>query len=321
MDKKLTRYFSGELSELEKDELFNQLMICQKEKTKFTRIQNTIALTGLIQQPDDERWTATKFGQLQQKIQRRKHKQIVFSFLRYAAIGLFLITGTWFYALHYFRPASQNLFTEIQVPKGQHVHITMPDGTEAWLRSRSKIKIPTEFEGKTRVVELDGEGFFSVAKNKQKPFIVKTKEYNISVLGTQFNVFAYSDSPSFEANLLEGSIHVYGSEKQDSGIYLKPNEKVTLENNRLIKSASLLMNANYLKNGIFSFNAQSFKQILDYLSVGYDILFTVKNQELLKNKITGKFRQHDSIEYILKALQGTHAFNYKILSETEIEIY
>lgn len=320
MNKKLIKYFGGELSEEEKDNLFSQLLLCEENKAKFIQIQNTFTLTQLSYKPGDEAWAAKKFSQLQHKIQRRKNKQTAVSLLRYAAIGLLLITGTWFCALHYLRP-NQNQFTEIQVPKGQHVHIIMPDGTEAWLRSRTKIKIPTEFHKKSREIELDGEGFFSVTKNEQQPFVIKTKAYNINVLGTQFNVFAYSESSTFETNLLEGAIHVYGNEKSDSGIYLNPNEKVTLENGCLVKSISPLKNIDYLKNGIFSFESQSFGQILEYLSLGHDILFNIKSPELLDYKITGKFRQQDSIEHILRALQGIYTFKYKILSEKEIEIY
>lgn len=86
--------------------------------------------------------------------------------------------------------------------------MTLADGTKVWLNSRSSLKFPTNFQGKSRNVILDGEGFFTVAKNKEVPFIVKTKKYDVKVLGTEFNILAYSTDSIWETSLLEGSVEI-----------------------------------------------------------------------------------------------------------------
>mgnify|MGYP000523775342 CR=1 FL=1 len=134
--------------------------------------------------------------------------------LKYTAIALILITGSWFASQQYTRHQQKMLFTEINVPKGQRVNMTLADGTSVWLSPRSKIRIPNEFQGNNRTVELDGEGYFSVTKDPKRPFIVKTQQFNVEVLGTEFNVFAYTEIPRFETNLVEGSVLVYNKDNK-----------------------------------------------------------------------------------------------------------
>ena len=88
--------------------------------------------------------------------------------------------------------ARRSSYTEITVPKGQRVHLTLPDGSEAWLSSLSTLKWPSVFSSDARTVELDGEGFFTVTKDASRPFTVQTQKYDVRVLGTEFNVYAYS---------------------------------------------------------------------------------------------------------------------------------
>ena len=144
--------------------------------------------------------------------------------LRYAAVAAIAIIGTWF-AFTQYSGLEDTTGTLIDVPKGQRVYITLADGTEAWLSPRTKVRVPNQFNKKNRVVELDGEGYFSVAKDAKHPFIVQTKKYDVKVLGTKFNVFAYSESPRFETDLVEGSVQVYDREDQENNVILSPNEK------------------------------------------------------------------------------------------------
>ena len=199
--------------------------------------------------------------------------------------------------------------------------MTLQDGTKAWLSPRSVIKIPNEFSNKERSVELDGEGFFSVTKDTERPFIVKTKQYDIKVLGTKFNVFAYSESNRFETNLVEGSVQVINNNRPQENIILKPNEMVSLFNGNLIKSTASFNNEEYLESGIFYFSNKKFSEILDYLTLWYKVKFDIKNTARIDQYISGKFRQSDDIERILKALQGVHHFRYKIVNNEDIEIF
>ena len=165
-----------------------------------------------------------------------------------------LLINIWLLTDKFIPEEKAPLYTKIEVPKGQRIFMTLQDGTEAWLSPRSVIKIPNEFSKDERSVELDGEGFFSVTKDAKRPFIVKTQRYDIKVLGTRFNVFAYSESERFETNLVKGSVQVTNNSKPEENIILKPNEMVSLSNGNLIKTAASFNNEEYLKSGIFYFS-------------------------------------------------------------------
>ena len=86
----------------------------------------------------------------------------------------------------------------ITVPAGQRINITLADGTNVWLNARTTIQYPITFNEKERLVKLDGEAYFDVTKDKSKPFIVQTNNYNVEVLGTKFDVDSYSETEIFE---------------------------------------------------------------------------------------------------------------------------
>ena len=259
--------------------------------------------------------------ELGSRINRKQIRRLYLNLAKYAAVVAILLVNIWLLTDKFIPEEKAPLYTKIEVPKGQRIFMTLQDGTEAWLSPRSVIKIPNEFSKDERSVELDGEGFFSVTKDSKRPFIVKTQHYDIKVLGTRFNVFAYSESERFETNLVKGSVQVTNNSKPEENFILKPNEMVSLLNGNLIKTAASFNNEEYLKSGIFYFSNKKFSEILDYLTLWYNVKFDVKSSARIDQYVSGKFRQSDEIERILKALQGVHHFQYKIINNEEIEIY
>lgn len=319
MDEQLNKYFTDELSVEEKNRLFDQINDNDDAKQEYARMQISVALSSMAHQEGDEAWSADKMKQLKAQVRIKRIRVLSLYALRYAAVIMVAILGTWFFTSEH--TGNDADFTRIEVPAGQRVYVTLADGTEAWLSPRTKVKVPNRFNKDNRVVELDGEGYFSVTKDAQRPFIVKTQNYDIKVLGTKFNVFAYSESSRFEADLVEGSVQVYSRSNQEDNLILAPNEKAYLENNRLLKASHVFSNEEYLKNGIFSFTGVPFSEILNYLSLWYNVKFELKNASSLNHKVSGKFRQSDEVKDILKALQGVHRFNYRFMNESLIEIY
>lgn len=321
MNEQLDKYFLGELSDIEKEALFDRIETNSNEKTEFIRMQNTVAISKLGTQKLDNELATQKMKELGSRINRRQTRKFYLSLVKYAAITAILLVNAWLLT-DKFMPKEKNiLYTTIEVPKGQRIYMTLQDGTEAWLSPRSVIKIPNEFSNRERSVELDGEGFFSVMKDTERPFIVKTKRYDIKVLGTKFNVFAYSKSDRFETNLVEGCVQVINNDRPNENITLEPNEMVFLSNGNLTKSASLFNNEEYLESGIFYFSNKKFSEILDYLTLWYNVKFDIKSTARITRYVSGKFRQSDDIERILKALQGVHPFQYQIVNNEEIEIF
>ena len=322
MKEELDNYFLGNLSDEEKATLLDKIESDENQKSEFIRMQNTVALSKLYDQKGDREWAGRMIKELDRKAKQKQTRRIYLNMARYAAvIALVVINGWLFTDKISLLEEEETAYTVVEVPKGQRICMTLTDGTEIWLSPRSVLHIPEKFRKDERVVKLNGEGYFSVTKDDKKPFIVQTKLHNIKVLGTHFNVFSYSESERFTTDLLEGKVEVTNREKQENAIVLKPGEKVSLENNQLVKSISIFNNEDYLKNGIFSFSNKPFDEILEYLTLWYDVRFDIKDSAKKELLVSGKFRQSDEIKNILKALQGVHTFKFKEINEQRIEIY
>lgn len=321
MNDKLDKYFSGEMSTSEKEEFFLFLDTVPEAKKEFVRTKNALAISELIERKEDEETTLKGVREFDRRLGKRAARRFRLNLLKYAAITLLLIISSWFASWKYNQYQQKDLYTEINVPKGQRVNMILADGTSVWLSPRTRIKIPNEFRGNTRTIELDGEGYFSVTKDPKRPFIVKTQQFDVEVLGTEFNVFSYTELPRFETSLVKGSVVVYKRNNRNENILLKPNEKVSVINNVMVKSSSDFDNQDYLKSGIYSFKSKQFVEILDCLSLWYNVKFKVSGTVALTRKISGKFRQSEEVEKILSALQGVYHFDFRRITDDEFEIY
>lgn len=209
----------------------------------------------------------------------------------------------------------------IYVPAGQRAEITLVDGTKVWLNAKTTFTFPNYFSGNSRNVTLDGEAYFDVTASKEKPFIVKTDQYDVKVWGTKFNLLAYSCKGNFEASLFEGSVEIL-KPNGSIGVYLLPDERIYQKDHQLIKSSIRDFNRFLWKDGILSFNDESFPELVEKLELYFDLKIDVKNNSILKYRCTGKFRTKDGIDHILKVLQLSNEFNFKIDEKTNaIRIY
>lgn len=153
----------------------------------------------------------------------------------------------------------------LRTPRGGQFRLKLPDGTQVWLNAASSLKYPTAFTGKERIVEVSGEAYFEVAQNAAMPFKVKVGENTmVEVLGTHFNISAYSDEPGMQATLLNGSIRV-----QD--IILKPGQQAVVTKEKTsIRNADLQQVVAW-KDGLFSFQNKSLEEVMREISRWYDI--------------------------------------------------
>src|ERR1700722_5620570 len=126
----------------------------------------------------------------------------------------------------------QNNLSEISTHNGSKTNVVLPDGTTVKLNAGSKLTYDKNYGNTTREVNLTGEAFFEVVKNKEKPFIIHTKKIDIKVLGTIFNVKSYPDEKT-ETSLVRGSIEVTFKDKSSEKIILKPNEKLIVADDKL----------------------------------------------------------------------------------------
>ena len=195
-------------------------------------------------------------------------------------------------------------------PAGQQTEIILSDGSKVCLNSLSSVTYPVSFNGKERIISLDGEAYFEVSKKNGVPFIVQTGDYSIQVLGTTFNVLSRLKQGMFETSLFTGFVKIYSDVLKDSAIFLNPQEKVMLENGKMVKSRLTGQNQPAWKIGLFDFDNISFKQVMAELESFFAVRIFIDNEQLCDYKYTGKLRHKDGLEYLLQVLSKDNPFEY-----------
>ncbi|MES2455914.1 MAG: FecR domain-containing protein [Bacteroidota bacterium] len=159
----------------------------------------------------------------------------------------------------------------ITTPKGGQYKVILPDGTEVLLNSASSLVYPTTFRGPERLVELTGEAYFEVAKDKVRPFRVKSGPQTVEVLGTHFNINAYDDETEIKTTLLEGAVKV-GSASQ--GLTIAPGQQAVLSKSAagaLVKRTINTDKEIAWKDGKFSFDNDDIKTVMRSIARWYDV--------------------------------------------------
>ncbi|WP_080905028.1 FecR family protein [Parabacteroides sp. Marseille-P3160] len=309
MNEQIEKYFQGELSINERFELLKKIESDKNLQAEFTRYQNAHALLSLSDTVINEEDSKRGYGFFMRRIKTQNLRRIVRQTIGYAAAIAFIIISVHLYHIYNYsliRTASSDV--SLYVPAGQRVSMTLQDGTVVWLNAQTKLTYPTAFTGDERRVEVEGEAYFEVAKDAEKPFIVSSKGINMKVLGTTFNVYSYPEEKVSRISLIEGSLQVYFSGMESKGIILRPNEQVAVNEKNI--SVETIPHADYFlwKEGIYSFYNEPLSNILKRLELYYDIGIEVKDPSILEWEYTGKFRQRDGIDEILRLMQRIHAF-------------
>ncbi|WP_418698413.1 FecR family protein [Bacteroides sp.] len=236
---------------------------------------------------------------------------------RIAAAVIVAVAG-YFMATDYLYAKDAQLQT-ITVPAGQRAQITLADGTRVWLNAKSTLTYAANFGREERNVELDGEAYFEVAKNKSIPFFVNTEMNRVRVVGTSFNICAYKGSKEFGATLVEGIVDIYPANNDQVITRLQKDEYFLNEDGKCKKTA--LPSYDYLrwKEGLYCFDDAPFSDVLGRLEKYYNVTINVTDPELMNyGSFTGKFREQDGLEHILKTISRDHPFNYSINEEKNV---
>ena len=247
-------------------------------------------------------------------------KQEVFklrSVLRYAAaiVGVMVLAAGLAY---WFRNKAEELVVA-SAAHGQVREMLLPDGTKVWLNQSSVLKYPRAFEGKERHVYLDGEAYFEVARNHEKPFMVKSPAMDVRVLGTSFNIKCRPDNSFAETTLIEGEVEV--KDKSDKGrITLLPGQKAVL--NRVtgrmqVKQVDPKMEIVW-HNDLIPFEKSSIFQIAAALERFYGVKIILSPD--VDSTYSGVLKKKDNIESVLNSLRNSIPFNYKKVDDNNIFI-
>lgn len=163
------------------------------------------------------------------------------------------------------------VYNTLSTPRGGQFRLILPDGSKVWLNAASSIRYPTAFAGKERLVEVSGEAYFEIERNVQQPFVVSLQQDNrVEVLGTSFNVNAYTDEPAMQTTLLEGAVRV--SNNSGSAV-LSPGQQAVVAGNNSIRviQAKNPAQAVAWKDGLFNFEGASLDDVMRQLARWYDI--------------------------------------------------
>ena len=200
------------------------------------------------------------------------------------------------------QPNGPVAYNTISTPRGGQYRVVLPDGSKVWLNSASSLKFPTAFTGIERDVELTGEGYFEVAKNKAKPFNVKVKDINVAVLGTHFNIMAYNDEADVKTTLLEGSVKL----TQGNTSNLLKSGQQGIINDKNIKIIDVDTDeAVAWKNGFFDFERANIQDIMKQLSrwYGTEVIYEGKIPD---DEFVGKISRDVKLSQVLHILELSH---------------
>ncbi|WJS96669.1 DUF4974 domain-containing protein [Flavobacterium johnsoniae] len=208
-----------------------------------------------------------------------------------------------------------NSFNTLSTPTGGQYNIVLADGTKVFLNAVSSIKYPTQFNGDQRIVELEGEAYFEVAKNKNKPFLVKSDNQIIEVLGTHFNVHAYNNESVVKTTLLEGSVAVsYKNQKT----VLKPGQQSNASNGftKILVKEVDTEEAIAWKNGRFKFDNADLKSVMKQLERWYGIKVEYRG-DVSDVRFNGGTFRNKNLSEVLKVLELSN-IKFKVEGKTVI---
>lgn len=222
--------------------------------------------------------------------------------VRAAVILIAIISGAMIHAVlsGSFR---ETQFTEIEVPKGQMTQIKLSDGTKIWLNSGSSFKYPTVFDHSSREVFIDGEAYMEVAKNKHKPFVVNAPNFSVAVLGTSFNVSAYSEDDHASVTLVEGSVLLRSNDKKWK-TNMVPGQSASFSYGEKMPELTKVNTDFYTswKDGKIVFRKETLNEIAKKMERWYNVEIEFKDEELKNLVFSGTFLKLKPVEQVFKSL-------------------
>lgn len=344
----IIKFLSGQAAEEEALEIMQWKNRNEENKKIFREIEIAYNTSEIVTDPEKFDISAAYSG-AQSKLKQgslalvrvRRLKQLS----GYAATALLAISLTWF-AHDYLnsggdpRQTADAIYQSVETPSGAKSLVTLEDGTRVWLNAKSKLVYPARFSGQSREVQLEGEGYFDVAKDQSRPFTVKTSHLAVRVLGTVFNLKSYPEEGLIEATLLEGKItldRINGGSQEKQLLQLKPNEQATFIKREgfLTEDAARAANiplsevnhrseehlmvtehadadaVSAWKDDKLIFKNETFESIAFKLERRYDAKIVFEDESVRNYRFSGVFTEI-SINEALKALQFTSDFSFEI---------
>ena len=298
-------YFAGKISNADEKKLFEFI---QKEEQNYQQFKDW-ERAWMLSEKEDLR-TAREWESLQCRIRTHEAVNPMISksgsdlwrwAVAIAAMFVLIAGGTWV-VLNTTTFMNKAQYIVFEAPYGEKSKMTFPDGTVVWLNAGSSLKYSNKYNTDDRVVELEGEGYFEVAKKKKISFVVHTRGYDVVVKGTKFNVTAYPEDSNITTTLMEGAVELL---KEKQHIAMKPGESVTLN---VVSGKFTLTKVNpdvskaWSENRI-EYDNISLRELAAKLSRQYDVKIHLLTEEVGDKRFSISLRNQETIGEVMSALK------------------
>ena len=206
-------------------------------------------------------------------------------------------------------------YNTLEIPRGGEYALQLADGTRVWLNAGTSLRYPVVFSGQERRVELRGEGYFEVAKDSASPFVVSVNGVDVRVLGTSFNVSAYSDE--VVTTLVEGKVLM---RSQADSVVLVPDRQGVWDGKRMTVKRVDARNYALWREGVFFFEDMPLEDILDALARWYDVHVFYQNAELKMMRFSVEIKRYEHIDTILRRIAETNRVRFNVNNKT-VNVY
>ncbi len=257
-----------------------------------------------------------QFEQIRKKIRSESAKQRLNRFvtiLSKAAAVLFIpLLAAAFY--FYGNQTDSSKLLTLSTQKGEQTSVILPDGSKVWLNVDTKLSYPVNYGVKSRKVELEGEAFFEVMKNRELPFEVSSGNITTKALGTSFVIFSYPGSSEIRSSLINGSVEVkYGKRIE----ILKPGQQFIFNKNKpgVIVQSFDEHDELAWKNEQLVFRLTPFNQVIEELEKWYNVGVEYNPAAFESETFTAKFKRYETLEHVLQVMAKAGGFTYRIEEE------
>jgi len=314
----ISRYFRGQLVDSEYEMLTDSL------QDKTIREYFEEAKRDWEDQPELDELGYRNMNRLSYQINKQKTSSVQIPithrlWVQVASVAAILVFGLLLGStVTYLTSKSKTLSEQLvfETPRGEKSLVKLPDGSEVWLNANSKL-VYNSFSSNHRQVELKGEAFFKVARNEKAPFVVKTNECEVEVLGTTFNIMAYDEFGRKEITLLSGkvNVHIHGDEQ-----VLKPGQALILKDHKVqVIEVNSSQSSGWVDNK-FNFLNIPLSELMKRLENWYDVDITLENNTSRDINFTGTFKNEETIWQVLDAIKVYTPISYKRTNLRQIKI-
>ena len=319
---KLFKLYVGKHFSKEGRRVFGRWLIAEtNQQDKEEQLKQLWSVTeGKITDETKDDWMLLR-NQIRQSSTRRLYVQR----MRYAAeIALFIlsISSTYYIAVQQTLRQPTEM-TEVFVPYGQTKEVMLPDQSKVWLNAGSTLIYSKNFDNMaSRSIYLTGEASFSVTKNKEKPFIVKTSKMDVEALGTVFTVEAYSDDLYTTATLEEGKVRAdVNNEKSESHILYPSDQLVYSHTDGSVKLTKVdIGQLDKMRQGFLIFYDSTLQDIVKTIERKYGVTFQYNSNLFKDEKYNLKFSPDETIEDVMTIIKQLIGIDYKIINKKSIII-